>query len=214
MKEKKYQFGGFEITILILFIVCILLRFTSNFYFPLEYVRNSTMTHLRIDSLLCGVLISYLYHFKFDLLKIYSIKYRYILAIMAFGGLIWTPFIDPVMSFFVKTIGFTLLYLSFGIILVVFLLKNNINYLLDKMFSSFIVDWISKIGFCSYSIYIIHTFVNTLIARGNIRFQIFHSIYLQFLITTILSILIGMFMTFKIEKYFLQLRNKYYPSRI
>jgi hypothetical protein len=75
-------------------------------------------------------------------------------------GLLWTPlFINPVSSFFVKSIGFSFLYVSFGILLLIFLLTDNIVMYLNKVFSKSVVDSISKIGFCSYSIYVIHTFV-------------------------------------------------------
>ena len=122
---------------------------------------------------------------------------------------------DPMDSFYIKTFGFTFLYISFGILLVYFLIDKNINYTLNYWFSNNVVTSISKIGFSSYSIYIIHTFVNYVFSLTN-NF-IFHNSIHQIIIfvgSSLTSILIGILMTTYIEKYFLSIRDKWYPSRI
>lgn len=50
-----------EVFIYSTMILCLIFRVLSNLT-PYNYARNFTMTHLRIDSLLAGVLISYLYY--------------------------------------------------------------------------------------------------------------------------------------------------------
>lgn len=202
---------NFELIVLTLLLIILFFRVISNIILPQQIVRNFTMTHLRIDSLLFGVIISYLFYFKKTVLEKFFIKNSYLLYIICFIGLIWTPFINPVPSFFVKTFGFSILYISFGIILIIFLLKRNINNILNKIFTLKIVNIVSKIGYCSYSIYIIHTFV--------IKFcyYIFNNglnHYLFFITASSISIIGGMLMTYIIENYFLRLRDKYYPSRI
>ena len=112
--------------------------------------------------------------------------------------------LEAVTSFFVKTIGFTCLYISFSIILINFLLNERINDKLNGLFTKPVVSLISRIGFCSYSIYIIHTAVNKLH---------FSNDYLTFLVTTTLSVLCGIIMTDYIEGFFLNIRDKYYPNR-
>ncbi len=201
--QKKH----FELIVISLLIIILLLRIFSNYIFPQQEVRNFTMTHLRIDSLLFGVLISYFYFFRKSYLEKIFMKNSNISYFICFCGLLWTPFIDPVPSFFVKTFGFSILYISFGFLLIIFLLKNNINLILNKLFTMNIVNMVSKIGYCSYSIYIIHTFcISHYYSIGNR--------YFDFIIASISSIVIGMFMTMKIEKYFLSIRDKYYPSRM
>lgn len=205
---KTRQFEFLAVSTLI---ICLLMRFASNIIFPFEMARNFTMTHLRIDSLMFGVLISYLYYFKRNELNQFWGSYNNLLYGIALMGLIWTPFIDPGPSFFVKTLGFTFVFISFGVLLISFLLKRDINLTLNKLFTSPIATVISKIGFCSYSIYIIHTYVGGFCSS---HFNFYSNPYLFFLLASTLSILIGMLMTYTIEKYFLRLRNKYYPSRI
>ena len=91
------------------------LRLISNFYLYND-TKLFTLTHLRIDSLLAGVLLSYLYCFKFDKLQEFYRNFHRPLLVFSFLCLIWTPFINPLPSFFVKTIGFSLLHLSFSIL--------------------------------------------------------------------------------------------------
>lgn len=200
------------ISIISLILILVLaLRIISNLISPEQIARNFTMTHLRIDSLLCGVLISYIFYFKREDLEYYFKKYKSLLYIICILGIAWTPFIDPLPSFFVKTFGFTFLYLSFGIILLMFLLIKNINTILDKILTSQIVDFVSKVGYCSYAIYIIHTLVIKICRYLYVR-DFNH--YIFFLMASSFSIIVGILITYSVEKYFLKLRNKYFPNRV
>ena len=202
----------FLISILIIMTLCFGLRILSNLLWPHEISRNFTMTHLRIDSLLAGVCISYFYHFRFDVLKIMFKKYKTIWISLAIIGLSWTPFTVALDSFIAKTIGFTFLYISFGVILSAFLLIPEINLILDKIFSRKVTNFISKIGYCSYSIYIIHSFVNMEFGYFKIN-EFYNDIsFITFILTTSLSIAFGFFLTYTIEKYFLDVRNRIYPA--
>ena len=127
----------------------------------------------------------------------------------------FSPFIDPLHSFYVKTFGFSFLYISFGIVLIYFLTEDEINNKLNRFFSAYLVNIICVIGYSSYSIYIIHTFVNYIflwLKDGIIGIQI--NQILVFILSSTISILLGMLMTNYIEKYFLKIRDKFYPSRI
>jgi peptidoglycan/LPS O-acetylase OafA/YrhL len=214
-QSSKRNFVHITISLLV---IILLLRLYSNYNFPLQQVKNFTMTHLRIDSLLFGVLISYFYYFRKTIFEAFFKKWSYFLYLICLCGLIWTPFIEPVSSIFVKTFGFSALYISFGIVLTTFLLKKNINNLLNRIFSERIVNIVSKIGYCSYSIYIIHTFcLKYSLQPFHYIFSILKlnsNLYVDFLISLTSSIIAGIVMTFKIEKYFLRIRDKYYPSRV
>ena len=208
VKQKVFENRLIAILFFILF-----LRLASNFFFPSYVAFNFTMTHLRIDSLLFGVLISYLFHFnKNKLLAIFN-RNKIKLLIICVAGLIWTPFIDSIPSFFAKTFGFTMLYLSFGIILTYVLITEDINEKLNKYFNTKVVAVVSRIGYCSYSIYIIHSFVNIQIENLLKSYEITSHSFVIFVFTSVLSVLLGFFMTFSIEKYFLKIRDTYFPSR-
>lgn len=209
--DTNQQSKSIEKTVVVVLITVLMLRILSNFLFPNQDIRNFTMTHLRIDSLLFGVLISYLFYFRKQYLEKVFAKNAILMYIICFLGLIWTPFIDPVPSFFVKTFGFSFLYIAFGILLLIFLLKANINLMLNTFFTAKAVNFVSKIGYSSYSIYIIHSFV---IKACRVLFKEDFNHYLFFIIASTISVIAGMIMTYKIENYFLSLRNKYYPSRV
>jgi len=214
-KEDRSQNNilSFPHIILAIMFFCFFLRILGNYYFPYQQGRLFTNTQFRIDSLLAGVLISYFLYFDRDKLERFFYTYKYLLFLVAIIGLTWTPFFDPIASFFVKTIGFTLLYISYSILLVTFLLTKNIVIVLNKVFSSILVSIISKIGYCSYSIYIIHLFIMLMGYRLFSKFNLYNH-YLFFILAFSMSILVGMFMTYKIERYFLSIRDKYFSSRI
>jgi peptidoglycan/LPS O-acetylase OafA/YrhL len=209
------KISKFEISIILIMILCLVMRVYSNLYFPEIEEKNITMSHLRMDSLLAGVLVSYLYYFKNTFLIHFFNSNKIILTALVILGLSFTPFVEINYYFYGKTFGFTLLYISFGIILVYFLINTNINTILDKIFSKAVVNAISKIGFSSYSIYIIHGFVNFFFALINtFVLNDFINVTFVFIGTSIISILSGIFMTTYIEKYFLNIRDRLYPSRI
>lgn len=198
-----------EITLIMVLTLVFLGRLYSNYVYPHDAARNFKMTHLRIDSLCFGVLIAYFYHFRTKTLSGFYTNYKFILLFSAFIGLIWTPFIEPWNSFFAKTVGFSMLYLSFGIILIAFLFENEILSKINRiMASSRVVNLISLIGMSSYSIYIIHFFFVNMSANFELN------IYLKFSLNFSLSIFTGYIMTNKLEKYFLTIREKYYPGRV
>ena len=105
------------IKIIILFLImCLFLRIFYNYYYPDQIIKNTTKTHLRIDSLLAGVLISYFYFFNFNLLKSWFQKQKKLLFYIGILFISFTPFIDRLDSVFVRTIGFTMIYTLFFIL--------------------------------------------------------------------------------------------------
>ena len=133
---------------------------------------------------------------------------------VALALLCFTPFVKIEKSVFVQTFGFVFLYLSFAIILVYFLLKQDITIRLSNIFSRRIVQLVSKIGYCSYAIYLLHLAVNYVFktfTRLYFDFQI--NPILSFSITSFVSISLGIMMTYTLESYFLKLRDKRFPSR-
>lgn len=212
-KSKIKGIGWVEIILFSIMVICLTLRIRSNYYFQWQATKNFTATHLRLDSLLAGVLVSYLYYFKNTYLRQFYQLHRKKLCVMAIAALLWTPFIPPVGNFFVMTIGFTLLYISFGILLLLFLMAPDVNMRLEAIFSKRIVDIVCKAGLCSYAIYIIHAFVNLMLSHLIAGFGLYNNPVLNFIIANSLSILIGIGMTYTVERYFLSLRDKHYPVR-
>jgi peptidoglycan/LPS O-acetylase OafA/YrhL len=196
-----------------LLLVHLILRLISNTIFPDAFVRNFTMTHLRMDSLLMGVLLAYFYFFKRSILETFYQKNKSFLCGIALACLSWVPFFDPITSFFVKTFGFSFVYISFGLILLVFLMEPGINNWLNRYLSKYVVNSISTIGFCSYSIYVIHPLAFQIIDIVLMNYSWNINGYFVYLIKVVFSLSIGMLMTYYIESYFLKLRDRFYPAR-
>lgn len=204
----------FEKSIYGVLILCLILRYFISFYFTeIEFKHKFTMTHLRLDSLLFGVLISYYIHFKYEILLQFYTKFKKILFLIALLFVSWTPFVVVKDSYFIVTIGFTLLYIAFGILLVSFLLEKNIVENLNKYLSKKVVELMSKIGFASYSIYLFHSLV--IFFFGMLyKYKLVPYNRLIFSILSIsLSLISGVYITKYIEEYFLNLREKYFPRR-
>jgi peptidoglycan/LPS O-acetylase OafA/YrhL len=192
---------------------CLMFRILSNHFFWEQIVRNYTMTHLRMDSLLMGVLISAAYHFRREKLEKFYEKDKKRLFWVFFFGLVWTPIWDVKYTFLAKTIGFTCVYLGFGVMLLAFLLEKNINEYLDKYLSKWLINLVSRMGVYSYAIYIIHSFVNSVFEQISKQQGWSDQIVLLFVLTSVVSCSLGWAMYEWMEKPFLWLRDRWFPSR-
>lgn len=199
---------------LIFFGAVISLRFAVNLYFPADEIRTFTMTHLRIDSLFAGVVVSYLYYFRRDWLTDFYGRKKFLIILAAPLLISFAPLIaDATESFFVKTVGFTLLYVSFGLILICFLRCENINNRLDKALTRAVVGGISRIGLYSYAIYIFHQPVNVVVSSLE-RKDFISNQYLSFFAYFVFSIILGAIISIFIENFFLSLRDRLFPKKI
>lgn len=201
--------------------VIIALRFLSVEAGP-DAQRTGALlvTHLRLDSLLFGVLMACAYHSArrwFDGVR------TWVWAVLAVSGavtaIIWLWAV-PVQAFAMTTIGYTVLYLSFGVALtgLVQLGGRGGNGLWTRYFrESAPVLAIANVGVYSYSIYLWHLFVleslyavvNT-INGGNI-FLPYAWRYLG--VYLLLSVGLGFVMAKLVEYPVLRWRNRRFPSR-
>jgi len=103
-------------------------------------------THMRIDELLFGVLLSYFWAFDNEQLRNFVARHRRILSIAVSISvtslfLRWSPTV-------MVAIGFVLLYLTFGALLLVVLMRD-VRHSMPALF-------FGRIGVASYSIYLWH----------------------------------------------------------
>jgi peptidoglycan/LPS O-acetylase OafA/YrhL len=202
------KLSSLEAVLLSVMVGCLLLRLGTNLVYHDK--RTFTMTHLRIDSLAAGVLLSYNYYFRCSMLQRLFDRSRRYLVPMCLLLISFTPFIaDPVESYFVKTVGFTLLYTAFTLLLFYFLMAPDINGLLNRYLSKPVATGISKIGLYSYAIYLVHMFVN---AQVEIWYHDGNK-YMAFAISFVVSMLLGKILSDSLEALFLRIRDRYFPSR-
>ncbi len=168
-------------------------------------------THFRIDSMIFGVMIAWHKYFNPDNFSFFFNKWKAIILPVAIlillPSFIFTTSLDEP-SYYMRTFGYTGLYLGFGLILIFFVIDEKIVTHLNKILSRPLVNIISVTGIYSYSIYLFHPLIKNYVAEF-----IPWDYRIVFIIYLLLSCLVGAFFSKFIEYYFLKIRDKYYPSR-
>ena len=171
-------------------------------------------THLRIDSLAWGVLLSYLYHFRLAWLKGFvSNRWK---ALVAVSLLLICPclFLKIETSMFMKTVGLTGLYLGFGGLLVVSLFVRPSALSWPARFGARLTSPVALIGVYSYSIYLWHVpMVQWGLDWLRRTFPEAATFPVQFLFYACGSLMVGIVLSKLIEMPILALRDKFFPSR-
>ena len=173
---------------------------------PWDVVKLYSPTHLRIDSLLFGVLLSALYHF--NPVGWQWLATRRTMVLIASALLLVPTFFVELADPFTSTIGYTLCYLGFGGVLVWALSGSGPSRLLPGWRRGLVV-----IGTYSYSIYLWHKAVNEFgppaveAVTGPLSWVGKTTVYL------VGSIVVGMGLGKLIELPFLRLRDAWFPSR-
>ncbi len=133
---------------------CLAMRAANAYLHPaFDHRLHFQPSHLRIDSLLFGVLLSYLHNFRPGILrKLTRAPWRMPLSMLSGVALVPAlvlPYNDPI----VYTAGFTLLYFSFGSMLVVSLYKEETR---KKSKPGWALKAMARMGFYSYTLYLWH----------------------------------------------------------
>lgn len=176
----------------------------ANVTQPFSIRSHMFPTHLRIDGLFFGVLLSYIYHAYPQALGAWIARHRRGVAI---GSLLCVlpPLVWKTHQPLIHTVGFTLLYVGFGGILLLALDRER-----RGLPTSRAGDWLAKMGGYSYSIYLWH--VPLLIWGGltvgrSLPFGVWLAVYL------VGSLVVGVAMARVIELPTLALRDRLFPSR-
>jgi peptidoglycan/LPS O-acetylase OafA/YrhL len=172
-----------------------------------------TVTHERMDSLFFGVLLGYFYHFVPQRLQMFDSRRNAVLFAIVAAALVSTSIFFRQTGRFMLTIGFTALYLGFGIILMLSLhLKGLLGGMAarvtEKIGSAF-----AYVGMYSYSIYIWHVAISSwlpgFIRRASgFRIDLRHSDLFYY----VASLAFGIFMSRLIEYPILRIRDRIFPS--
>ena len=198
--NKRLMIGFFGLSILLVF----LLRSQYVVLHIQEPSMHFFKTHLRIDGLLIGVLVSYYYHFSTEF-NTFILKHKIslILTSSVFTAL---PFVFSAGSFFMLTFGLTIMQAGFGIIValaVVFSSKLS-SYRFSNLY---VTNIIAYVGQYSYSIYLWHLFLYKILCD-------FLGKEPPVIIYFSVTILGGIGLSIIIEHAFLKIRDKYFPSGV
>jgi peptidoglycan/LPS O-acetylase OafA/YrhL len=162
---------------------------------------------------LFGVVLSYYNHFNHTAFVAFVARKSWTILSLS-CALIAPCFFYNHLSFFTLTVGFTLLYLGFGGLLVVSLYGElNLPGFIDRLWKP-IERILAYIGYYSYSIYLWHVIIATwgiLFARRLLNQTLDYR--LEFVLYSVASIAAGILMAWLVEQPVLRLRNRYFPAR-
>jgi peptidoglycan/LPS O-acetylase OafA/YrhL len=186
--------------------ISLLVRFATSYPAPFSYKTHLFPSHLRMDSLFCGVVISYYYHYHAD--RFFDLAKRLRVPLLILGMLALAPaFVfelknTPWMSVF----GFTLVYLGSGLILIAAVTLHPAEHR--------IVTSAAYMGSHSYSIYLWHMpVVAWVLPRAARLLGEYWTWSLHFVVYVVGAISLGILMALLIEFPVLKARDRWFPSR-
>lgn len=194
-----YQVKIVITTLFLLLIAGFILRYQFALPHKSESFFFIIKTHLRSDGLIIGVLISYILHFT-DWHQRISGKENYIF--IAGLALILPGFFFNGGAFIMNTWGITVVNIGFGLITFMAINHNPFPAFIYKLLQ-LPGKIISYIGKNSYSIYLWH-----ITALNTINYIFNYSKMVNFAMYFLLSLFLGIALTYIIEKPFLRLRDR------
>lgn len=197
-----------------IFLFCLVARFMNFYaesvfgenYFFNEWARQ-VQTQYRIDSLLFGVFIAYNLHFNREALVKGFTKLKTPLLTISVLALICAFSVDKNSLIFSGV--YTCLYFAFGNLLLMFILEEGMPEVLKKIFTPIGVKITAKIGTYSYAMYLFHPVLINLTGSLNLSWRP----EIMFVLYLLANFVIGALATHYIERFFLSLRDKYFPAR-
>jgi peptidoglycan/LPS O-acetylase OafA/YrhL len=171
-------------------------------------------THCRLDGLFFGVLLGYLYHFRPGVLdKLFDSSKKQFISAALSGALLSSCLIFQIEGRFMLTLGLTMLYLGFGLALILCLrVREVLPGPLAKLFNR-IGTGFAYAGMYSYSVYLWHLPVESWgfsFMTRILHVQMGHVVGLLFYMTC--SIVLGILLSQLIEFPILKLRDRIFPA--
>jgi peptidoglycan/LPS O-acetylase OafA/YrhL len=210
--------GGVHLTPyagLAVIILCTGYRLLINTHVPFSFPTHVWSTHVRMDGLFFGVLLAYVYSYHGQKL---ARLMRHRVWLCALGAVLVSPMmvLDPIRSTFVWTIGFTMLYAGYGLLVLSMVYISVSEGAGGRAARSWPIKLIAWIGFNSYAVYIWHPdfaerpmqYISTHIPGSPlVVYTVAQTIYIP------LAAVAGAIMGALVDKPFLAMRDRLYPGR-
>ena len=193
--------------------ICLLLRiitYCNNGYQGLFV--NDFPTHLRMDALAFGVLLSYWFHFGHNSFLSFFSRNRYGLLVCSL--FLFVPvFIGEREAFIINTFNYTFLYIGFGIWICLALTSaKGVLAAVKKNWLNAPYNFMVWVGKYSYAIYLCHFIVGPGVTnwiRKNYWQNLPDGVFLFLYLFS--DIAMGVLLTKIIERPFLNLRERFFP---
>jgi peptidoglycan/LPS O-acetylase OafA/YrhL len=186
-------------------LACLLLRAITSFALPYSHSTHLFATHLRLDSLLFGVVLSYYWHFGRLRESPWLARHAYLVFIAGLALLAPAFFFELETTPWVSVVGLPMFYLGSGCVLLALLQFDFGGVTLARSFAA--------IGAYSYSIYLWHLPIAHLVKH----FQTMSGQPLNWFLYAglygVASIGVGIAMSKLVEYPVLRVRERLYPSR-
>ena len=210
IKFNRINFKTLAGTYVLLLFIGSICRFFVNLNNPaFDFQTQYTQTHIRLDALFFGVVLSYLNIFEKEKLISFVTRHKVVLTISAL--LLLIPnfiLIRNTSHFILSTFFLSLNPICFGALLMVSLISNNI-FIQSRP--------LSYIGRNSYNIYLWHFLVNLLLLellpRYGFDIMTPKSWILYVCLMVFLSLFVGVLFTKVLEEPLLKLRDQLFPSK-
>ena len=203
-QKTQESFSNYSSNVLIIAISCLLLRIGNLFIFDTYSLKWFLFaTHVRLDSLMFGVFLSYLWHFHSLESRMHNIRTSLLLAL---GVVFLSPaFIFPREQYLlISVFGVILFYLGSGLLLLAALRFRQSESQFFKLCGA--------LGAASYSIYLWHLAWQDWGWSAAKRITGLDSYLYYFFFYLIGSLIFGWLMSKMIEWPVLRLRDRFFPK--
>jgi len=196
---KERPFAALPAVFVGVAVACLALRVAGAWGQSMAVRGSFAPTHLRIDSLLFGVLLAWLTHFRGEPLRRFVIRWRWWMLASAFTLAAPAFVFELAPTWHLFTFGFTALYLAGGLLLLV-----AVHHPARR-------GALAWIGFYSYSIYLWHIAVERIFLPRLLPLEV--DPFVQLAAYFFASIAAGVLAAWMVELPFLRLRDRWFPSK-
>lgn len=204
-RRRVNPFDALPGIFIVIAVAALALRIGGALTGPFEFNRSLARTHLRVDSLFFGVLLSYFFTFHNDRLKRLVTRFWYLL-LPAGLALLAPPFIwERDSSPWIYAAGPTFYYLGSGLILLVLVFYE------PRPLAP--IRWLGFMGANSYAIYLWHVPMNIWMEKVDQSLHIAPRSVGSTALFMLSSIAVGIGMSLLVDLPSLRLRDRLFPSR-
>lgn len=211
---KKFGIKHIITVCIVVMIFCLMIRIINLSMNPgYDPYKHFFPLHLRADALCSGIIVSWFYHFKKEIFINWVVKNK-IQLWLAIVILLWPLFVYSLFDKFILTIGFSMIYLGYAVLVALLLaLPMELNKWRIIFEKNLILKGIAWIGFYSYAIYLFHFFVGFgAVSNFNRLIWPDSPISVQLVVFVGSDIIFGWLISRLIEQPVLRWRNRIFPA--